>query len=238
MDVFEKLIEKTKNNFPGYKFSWEIYTDIILENIARKPYWLDIGAGNNTWITEQPGAEFSVGLDIEKKTGLVLDTETGGYVVAASENIPFKDNSFSFITSRYTFEHLKSPEVTLDEIHRVLKPGGIFVILTPNVRSPIVFAAGLIPFTVRKMILKNLFNEIPSGTYKTFYKINSPDSIKNKSGHLQLTKLIMVEDVFCQSHILYFLSIAYFKIIRLFGLDSLKNNMIAIFEKKENHTSK
>jgi SAM-dependent methyltransferase len=238
MDEFEKLIEKTQNNFPGYKFSWEIYTDIILENIARKPYWLDIGAGANIWITEQPGAEFSVGLDIEKKSGLLLDAETGGYVFASSENIPFKDNSFSFITSRYTFEHLKSPGNTLDEIHRVLKSGGVFVMQTTNKNSPSVFAARLIPFKIKKTLLRKLFKEIPSGTYKSFYKFNSPRIIRDRPGPLKLQKLILVEDIFCQSKFLYFLSSLIYKLINFLCLYSLRNNIIAVYKKSEERPPK
>ena len=231
MDSFERLVEKTKKNFPGYRFSWEIYTDIILENISRKPYWLDIGAGANIWIAEQPGAEFSVGLDYEKNPGLVLDKETGAFVNANSEILPFKDNSFDFITSRYTFEHLKSPEIVLDEIHRVLRPGGTFVMQTTNKNSPVVLLARLVPFGIKRTILRKLFREIPSGTYKTHYEINTPESIRNKSGPLRLIKLFLVEDVFCQSKVLYFLSIIYFRLIKYFGLDSLRNNIIAVYRK-------
>ena len=103
--------------------------------------------------------------------------------------------------------------------------------LTPNVRSPLVLAAGFIPFAIRKFILKIVFKEIPSGTYRTYYNINTPGSIKSKSGPLNLTKLILVEDIFCQSRFLNFLSVLYFRIIRLLGLDSVKNGMIAVFEK-------
>jgi ubiquinone/menaquinone biosynthesis C-methylase UbiE len=234
MDTFDKLVEKTKSNYPGYKFSWEIYTDLILENIARKPYWLDIGAGKNIWIAEQPGAEFSVGLDIEKDADMVIDRETGGYVIAESEYLPFKDNSFGFITSRYTFEHLKSPEITLDEIHRVLKAGGKFAMQTTNKFSPAVLMARAIPFKIKSKILRKLFTEIPSGTYRAYYKLNSPRTIKTGAGRLKLKKLVLVEDIFCQSRILYILSKSIFKIMNLFGLHSLRNNIIAVYEKKIN----
>jgi len=231
MDTFERLVEKTKKNFPGYKFSWEIYTDIILENIARKPYWLDIGAGANIWIAEQPGAEFSVGLDIERNPGLVLDNETGAFVNANSEILPFKDNSFDFITSRYTFEHLKSPEIVLDEIHRVLRPGGTFVMQTTNKNSPAVLFARLVPFRIKRAILRKLFREIPSGTYRAYYKINSPRAIKTGTGPLKLKKLILVEDIFCQSRFLYFLSNLVYNLINFLRLYSLRNNIIAVYKK-------
>jgi len=231
MERFEKLVRKTKKKYPGYKFSWEIYTDIILENIARKPYWLDIGAGANIWITEQPGAELSVGLDIEKNPGMILDPTTGGFVIAASETLPFKDDSYEFITSRYTFEHLKSPEKTLREIHRVLKPGGTFVMQTTNKNSPAVLLARLVPFKIKKAILRKLFTEIPSGTYRAYYKINSPRSINTTQSPLKLKKLVLAEDIFCQSGFLYFLSNLVYNLINFLRLHSLRNNIIAVYKK-------
>jgi SAM-dependent methyltransferase len=43
------------------------------------------------------------------------------------------DNRFVLVTCAETIEHLERYRETLREIHRVLKPGGIAVISTPNV---------------------------------------------------------------------------------------------------------
>ncbi len=231
MTIFEKLVNKTKSRYPGYKFSWEILTEIILRKIAKKPYWLDIGARDNILISEQPGAEFSVGLDIEKPDGLILDREKGAYVVADSARLPFKDNSFGFITSRYTFEHLKDPDEALVDIGRVLAPAGNFLMQTTNVKSPLIMAARMIPFGLKKALFKKTFKNNPSGTYRTYYKINRPGKLRRNIGPLSLNKLILVEDLLCQSRILYELSLLIFKFIRLFNLESFKNNIIAIYKK-------
>ena len=51
---------------------------------------------------------------------------------AALESIPFADASFDAIGSHEVVEHVEDPAVVLREFHRVLKPGGICVIATPN----------------------------------------------------------------------------------------------------------
>ena len=233
MGIFESLVKKAKTRYPGFKFSWEIYTDIILENIAGKPYWLDIGAGSNLWIKEQPGAELAVGLDIEKRPELHLDNATGAYVIASSDDLPFKPESFGFITSRYTFEHLKYPEVALNEIHRVLRPRGTFLMQTTNIKNPGIFLARLIPFRIKKSLFRKVFKNIPSGTYKTHYRINTPAAIEKGSGLLKLSRIILVEDLLCQSRFLFYASLTLFRIIRKLRLDSFKNNIIAIYRKTE-----
>jgi SAM-dependent methyltransferase len=50
-----------------------------------------------------------------------------------SESLPFEGRRFALVTCAETIEHLEHYRETLREIHRVLKPGGIAVITTPNV---------------------------------------------------------------------------------------------------------
>lgn len=51
---------------------------------------------------------------------------------AALEAIPFADASFDAIASHEVVEHVEDPAVVLKEFFRVLKPGGVAVIATPN----------------------------------------------------------------------------------------------------------
>jgi len=226
----DKYLPIIKRKIPGYRFSWEIFTDIILENVARKPYWLDIGAGPNYLISEQAGSALAVGLDLEKPSKLELKCDEH-YCLASAEQLSFKDDSFDFITSRYTFEHLPNPQIALHEIERVLKPGGIAAIQTTNVRNPLLMISRLIPFTIKKRIFKTLFKEIPSGTFKTFYRINKPGSFPENSGMLELRRLIFAEDMICQNGLTFAVSFSLLRLIEAFHLDRLKGNMIAIYAK-------
>jgi glycosyltransferase involved in cell wall biosynthesis/2-polyprenyl-3-methyl-5-hydroxy-6-metoxy-1,4-benzoquinol methylase len=77
---------------------------------------------NDLWLATYPSLEWPkvfnvISKDIEK------------------ESLPFEDNSFDAIYFTETLEHIvyKNPEEILPEFLRVLKPGGIFVLSTPNV---------------------------------------------------------------------------------------------------------
>jgi SAM-dependent methyltransferase len=236
---FQKYFPRIKRRFPDYKFSWEIFTDIILEQARRETYWLDIGARNNILIEEQPGYNFALGLDIEKPAKFYTG-ENSSFGLASIYEIPLKDNSLDFITSRYTFEHLEFPEKALHEILRILKPEGVFLMQTTNKYNPFIVIARLIPFRIKKMILRILFKDNPSGTYKTYYRINRPSAIKNsyrpESGRslLVLQDFILTEDILCHSDILFRISFPIYKILRLFKLNNLMGNMICVFKKVEN----
>jgi SAM-dependent methyltransferase len=50
--------------------------------------------------------------------------------VGNAENMPIEDNSFDFIFTSDTFEHLERPWVVAKEMMRVLKPGGCIGMIT------------------------------------------------------------------------------------------------------------
>jgi len=208
------------------------------DQVRREPYWLDIGARNNILIEEQPGYKFALGLDIEKPDKFYKGNNSS-FGLASIYEIPLKDNSLDFVTSRYTFEHLEFPEKALMEILRVLKADGILLMQTTNKHNPLIVIARLIPFGIKKMILRIFFKDNPSGTYKTFYHINKPSAIENSypsvSGRssLALRDLILVEDILCQSDILFMISFPLYRVLRFFKLDNLMGNIICIFKKIE-----
>jgi len=49
--------------------------------------------------------------------------------------LPFEDNSVDFVVASEIFEHLISPLLFLEESARVLKPGGLMLMTTPNVSN-------------------------------------------------------------------------------------------------------
>lgn len=48
------------------------------------------------------------------------------------ENVSFKDNFFDVVNMRHSIEHMKNPNKVLAKAYKILKPGGIICIATPN----------------------------------------------------------------------------------------------------------
>ncbi|MGB0428250.1 MAG: class I SAM-dependent methyltransferase [Flavobacteriales bacterium] len=48
-----------------------------------------------------------------------------------------EDNSFDFVISFQVIEHIQDDHLFVKEIHRVLKPGGKFIVTTPNINMSI-----------------------------------------------------------------------------------------------------
>jgi ubiquinone/menaquinone biosynthesis C-methylase UbiE len=51
---------------------------------------------------------------------------------AALEHLPFSNEVFDYIASHEVIEHAEDPAAVMSELGRVLKPGGVCVIATPN----------------------------------------------------------------------------------------------------------
>ncbi|RKX74126.1 MAG: methyltransferase type 11 [Spirochaetes bacterium] len=100
---------------------------------------LDIGSGRGTDVlrlAEQVGDfGFVYGLDISdgmiekaKKTAARLNVKNVAFLKSRLEEIPLESNSFDLVISNCTINHAEDKQALWDEIFRVLKPGGRFVI--------------------------------------------------------------------------------------------------------------
>ncbi len=98
---------------------------------------LDLGCGSGWFLAsmrekgwETQGVEISsAAADLGRKAA-GLDIFTGTLEQAA-----FPSESFDYIRSNHSFEHISSPNETLDEIHRILKRDGKLLIGVPNEAS-------------------------------------------------------------------------------------------------------
>lgn len=101
---------------------------------------LDCGCGEGTKLSLLlDGKTIGFGVDI---SSLAVQKAKQNYehlelAVADLETLPFACNRFDVVTSFYTLEHTSQPEMILDEMIRVLRPGGLLVIAAPNFGSPL-----------------------------------------------------------------------------------------------------
>ena len=109
---------------------------------------LDVGCGlgGKTLFHLQKGARSVTGLDISQINvqvahACIAERESDSsqrpwLVVADAAAMPFAGDSFDLTISTYTFEHLADPARVLEEIERVIKPGGEVFISFPPYFSP------------------------------------------------------------------------------------------------------
>lgn len=88
------------------------------------------------------------------------------------ESIPYADASFDVVVSDNVLEHLDNPLEVFREVHRVLRPGGIFLAKTPNRWHYVAIGASLTPHSFhRKFNLAR--GRAAVDTFPTRYRANS-----------------------------------------------------------------
>jgi SAM-dependent methyltransferase len=81
-------------------------------------------------------ADFSpVAIEKAQANALRLGLNNIDFVVEDIEGLNFADETFDVVVSCETVEHVPNPEVAVQELARVLKPGGRLFLTTPNYLS-------------------------------------------------------------------------------------------------------
>jgi 2-polyprenyl-3-methyl-5-hydroxy-6-metoxy-1,4-benzoquinol methylase len=117
------------------------FTRLIEQTNSRDVYGkklLDIGCGYGYFLKLASAFGFETyGIDISqhaiKQARKVVNAKF--FCSDIQDILPFAANFFDIITMFDVIEHLEKPYSALQQIHRVLKPRGIFIITTPNMNS-------------------------------------------------------------------------------------------------------
>ena len=98
---------------------------------------LDVGCGNGVRLAKLRALGWDVyGQDVDP-VAVAYARETLGLEahLGRLRDVPFAENSFDCVTLNHVIEHAHDPVGLLRESRRFLKPGGLLVIVTPNVSS-------------------------------------------------------------------------------------------------------
>jgi len=98
---------------------------------------LEVGSGEGYGIMElAPKANHYIAVD-KYKTEICDKLKKENSITFIQAEVPplkgIEDNSVDFVVTFQVIEHIKDDEMFLQEIHRVLKPGGKVILTTPNV---------------------------------------------------------------------------------------------------------
>jgi SAM-dependent methyltransferase len=126
---------------------YDRFSDVIHEHVRAGDVMLDAGCGSGRVFqyhfdaNQRPRLIFGVDMTDEPKGNQNVDAAARADLAA----LPFHDETFDIAISSHVAEHLTHPERVFGELSRVLKPGGLLLILTPNRWHYVTVSSALLP---------------------------------------------------------------------------------------------
>jgi ubiquinone/menaquinone biosynthesis C-methylase UbiE len=176
--------------FPNFRTGGDYYRVAIKSRLIPGVTVLDAGCGQGGIITEfRPDINCLVGADLDLNAldqNPNLDERLFGDLAVIGK----PDASIDLVVGEFVLEHLADPAAVLNELKRVIKPGGAMIWLTPNIRHPVMALSRLTPRIWHDWWKRKVLNKTEK-VHAAHYRANTPETIKaltNQAG-LRLEKI-------------------------------------------------
>src|SRR6266511_2656407 len=151
-----KILEE---QYPDWNGIDDILADAIRTHFPAAGVVLDVGCGKSSPLAEyRTKARFTVGSDIDQHE-IRENRDFHALVAADGAKLPFRDRTFDLLLSKTAIEHMREPEQFFAAVHRVLRPGGVFIWATSNLRSLPILVSRFTPLGVHRWVYRRLFGK-------------------------------------------------------------------------------
>ncbi|HYM15434.1 MAG TPA: methyltransferase domain-containing protein [Dehalococcoidia bacterium] len=224
---------------PAFRGMYDRFSDVIHEYVRSGDLMLDAGCGS--------GRVFQYSFDASQRPRLVVgvdvtDEPRGNHNLDAAaradlEALPLRDGVFDIAVSSHVAEHLTHPERVFAEIARVLKPGGRFLLLTPNRWHYVTVSSALLPHTFH--LTYNRWRGVDAhDIFPTVYRANTARRLRSlyRGAGFEVEHLYQFEtepEYLAFSTPTYALGVAFERLVNRFdALRGLRVNLLAVGRKR------
>lgn len=181
---------------PDWRPSSHVYQDLVARRLSAETRVLDLGCGRGGVMERlHSRAGLVVGLDSDWQS--LVEHRSGAVALShgVAETLPYADDSFDLVCCSWVLEHLPAPERAFNEVARVLRSGGSFVFLTPNVRHPLLMLNRALRWT-RGRLVDRFYDRDEPDVFPALYHANSATEIRRLSekGGMELISLRFIGD--------------------------------------------
>lgn len=182
--------------YPGVRSNWddELLREAVLRRLEADTCVLDLGAGRGlvAQMAFRGLARRVVGVDLDPRVGSNPNLDEG--IVASATQLPFADSSFELVVCDNVLEHIGEPAGVMNEVARVLKPGGRFLAKTPNRSHYMPLISRLTPISFHRWV-NRLRGRDESDTFRTCYRINTPRDVEHyaRCSGLEVEEIRLIE---------------------------------------------
>jgi ubiquinone/menaquinone biosynthesis C-methylase UbiE len=178
------------------RFSNDHYIQIYTDHFGLSPAHytgkriLDIGCGPRGSLEWAEMAAERVGLDplADQYQSLGAANHRMQYVASGAESIPFPDGHFDVVCSFNSLDHVDHLDRVIAEIGRVVKPGGLFLLITdvnhaPTLTEPLTFSWDIVHRFIPplELVEARRFEKKAGGVYQSLFRGTTYDDADSTS---------------------------------------------------------
>ena len=220
---------------PSWSDSLSIYRNLIDAETGPNTRLLDVGCGRGEFLKNiYRKTAYAYGIDPDE-AAIKENNYIQNKFVGTVEKLPFDSNFFDLVVMCWVLEHLENPALAFKEIHRVLKPGGQIIFLTPNTWNYNVWIIRVIPNKFHHFLTQKLYKRQEGDTYPVRYRANCVKTIsKTLENACFLKKEIMLNgdpSYISFNRITFAIARVIEKILDFKPLNTYKVHIIGKFEK-------
>ena len=134
--IEEHVFVSVKNREVKARKMESVLLDFLRCDVLERKSMLDIGCGIGQIAEYFSHRNDVVGADVHNRLLLSQDSPLR-FTLLTSETLPFNRDFFDIVITNHVIEHIRDQNQHLREIQRVLKPGGICYLATPNWNFPV-----------------------------------------------------------------------------------------------------
>ena len=170
---------------PNLQYSQYVYEAVLRRHVNPSVDWIEMGCGHSvlpSWrqmeeqqLIKNCRAIFGIDYDwLSLKAHRTISRKLRGDIT----RLPFRDQSCDLVTANMVVEHLDNPDFQFREIHRILRPKGIFLFHTPNAYGYGVLLSRLVPEALKGKLIHLVEGREEHDIFETHYAANTEKSIR------------------------------------------------------------
>ena len=210
--------------------------NLIRSHITEGGCVLDVGCGKSSPLgAYKTWARYVVGTDIDQQE-IRSNRDFHALVASDGARLPFADGLFDLLLSKTAIEHMRAPEDFFKGVHRVLKPGGVFIWATSNLDSLPIRVSQVTPLALHRWVYQRLFGKnLQIEQFPTLYRANTEATVDRQLAAAGFRKLALHKAswplYFAFNRLVFRLALPLHRWLDRAGVPLLQVHLIGVYQK-------